>query len=89
MLLLASESLTSELSTAVTAAEATLTKFLPCLLYLLPGYLGLLTSAAKDFNVNDVLGGGLISGYPGMGVFYVMLLIELMKKCEVTSPYHH
>ena len=78
-LLLASGSLTSDF---VTAVEATLTKFLPCLLYLLPEYLGLLTSAAEHFKVNDVLGGGLISGYPGMGVFYVMLLFKLMKKRE-------
>lgn len=71
VLLVDSESLTSEFATAVTVAEATLTKFLPCLLYLLPEYLGLLTSGAEYFKVKLVLGGGLISGYPGMGIFYV------------------
>jgi len=44
-------------------------KFLPCLVYLLPGYLDLLTWAVEYFKVGNVLGGGLISGYPGMGIF--------------------
>ena len=46
---------------------------LPRLTYLL-GYLGLSTSTGRK--VNDVLGGGLISGYPGMGQRYVPLLIK-------------
>jgi hypothetical protein len=81
---------------AVTVEEATLTKFLPCLLYLLPDRcLGLLTSApeflVRDLRVKLVLGGGLTSGYPGMGIFYIMLLIELVKRREEeeTPPYHY
>jgi hypothetical protein len=97
-LLVDAESLTSELAMAVTVEEATLTKFLPRMLYLLPArYLGLLTSATEslvtDLRVKLVLWGGLISGYPGMGIFYIMsmLLIELVKRREEeeTPPYHY
>jgi hypothetical protein len=60
-------------------------------MYLLPGYLGLLASTAEYSKVNDVLGGGLILGYPGVGMFYVIILIELVKKREeeATPLYHY